>query len=164
MRYAIAYILVIVLTSPCFWFGGTLTGLLTGFPVGLVLLRAPEQLRGIVAGLITGLGGVAASVALGYFGFRLIVGPSAFGLFPLLAATAPLVFYISMDFTRSRLLYDDAAKMCRLLQNQPSSVQESVSRNIAPAATATSFRFHALGAILGIVLVFIWLLFLRRAA
>src|SRR5690348_6419451 len=161
MKYIIAYVVVIVLTSPCFRFGGLLAGLLTGFPVGLLLLRAPEHLRGIVAGLITGLGSVAASFALGYCVFRLILGSSAFGLFPILAATVPLVFPIGMDITRSRLLYEDADKMRQLLDRQPTSVQESFSRGIAPVATAASFRFRAAGAIVGLVLLFTWYFFIR---
>lgn len=162
MKYIFAYVAVIVLTLPCFRFGGVLAGLLTGFPVGLLLLRAPEQLRGIVAGLITGIGSVAASFALGYFVFRLILGSSAFGLIPILAATIPLVIPIGMDITRSRLLSQDAERMRQLLDGQPTSVQGSVSQNIAPVATATSFRFRAAGAIFGLVLVFAWYFFIRH--
>jgi hypothetical protein len=156
MKFVIAYGLVIVLARFCYWLGT----LLVGFPVAGCLAKASEQLRGVVAGVLSGLGGVAASFAFAYFIFCVIFDSSAFSFFPLIAATVPLVIPIRKDFALSQLLSDDVAKLRHALRDQPAAVQDSV----APVAMAIGARFRAVGAILGIVLAFIWLFFVRENA
>ena len=68
MRNVIAYVLVILLARVCYWFGTVITA----FPIAGVLAKASDQIRGIIAGFLCGLGGVAASVAFSYFAFRSI--------------------------------------------------------------------------------------------
>jgi hypothetical protein len=109
---------------------------------------------------LSGLGGVAASFAFGYFVFRLLFDSSAFSFFPLLAATIPLVVPIRKDFAQSQLLSEDVAKLRHALRDQPAAVQDGV----APVAMAVGARFRALGAILGIVLAFVWLFLLHENA
>ena len=156
MKFVIAYCLVIVLARFCYWLGT----LLVGFPVAGCLAKASEQLRGVVAGVLSGFGGVAASSSFGYFIFRLVFDPSAFSFFPLLAATVPLVIPIHKDLAQSQLLSDDVIKIRHLLRDQTAAVQDSVT----PVAMAVGARFRAVGAILGIVLAFIWLFFVRENA
>jgi len=162
MKYVIAYGLVIVLARICFWFGM----LLVGFPVSGCLAKASEQLRGVVAGVLSGLGGVAASVAFGYLIFHSFFDSSAFSIFPLLAATVPLVIPIRKDLDQSQLLSDDVTKFRELLQTQPGTVQEKEGalRNVAPVAMAVGCKFRVIGAVIGIVLAFIWILFLHETA
>lgn len=156
MKYVLAYGLVIVLARLCYWFGT----LLITLPVAGCLAKASERLRGVVAGVLSGLGGVAASVAFGYFVFRLIFDSSAFGLFPLLAATVPLVIPIRKEFAQSRLLSEDVNKLRHLLRDQPAAVQD----NVAPVAIAVGVKFRVVGAILGLVLAFLWLFFVHENA
>jgi hypothetical protein len=156
MKFVISYGLVIVLARFCYWLGT----LLVAFPVAGCLAKASEQLRGVVAGVLSGLGGVAASCVFGYFLFRLMFDPSAFSLFPLLAATVPLVIPIRKDFAQSQVLSDDVTKLRHALRDQPAAVQNSV----APVAMAVGTRFRAVGAILGVVLAFIWLFLVHENA
>jgi hypothetical protein len=149
MKYVTAYAIVIVLARFCYWLGT----LFVAFLVAGCLARASECLRGVVAGVLSGLGGVAASVAFGYFIFRLFFASSAFGLFPLLAATVPLVVPINKDLAQSRLLSDDVTKLRHLLRDQPAAVQD----NVAAVAMAVGVKFRVVGAIVGIVLAFLWL-------
>lgn len=162
MKYFIAYFLVIILARFCFWFGSVLVG----FPVAGCLARASEQIRGVVAGVLSGLAGVAASFAFGYYIFRFMLGSSAFGLFPLLAATVPLIFPLRNDLARSQLLSDDVTRLRHLLEGQPGTPQdkEGVFTNIAPVAMAVGCKFRVIGAVLGIVLAFLWLFFLNEKA
>ena len=162
MKYVVAYCLAIVLARFCFWFGSVIVS----FPVAGCLARASEQLRGVVAGVFSGLGGVAASFAFGYFVFCFILGSSAFGLFPLLAATVPLVVPIRKDLAQSRLLSDDVNKFRHLLQSQPGTAQEKESAftKLAPVAMAIGCKFRVIGAVLGLVLAFLWLFFLHENA
>jgi hypothetical protein len=156
LKFVIAYALVIVLARFCYWLGT----LLIAFPVAGCLAKASEGLRGVVAGVLSGLGGVAASFAFGYFVFRLLFDSSAFSLFPLLAATIPLVIPIRKDFAQSQLLSEDVAKLRHALRDQPAAVQD----RMVPVAMAVGARSRAFGAILGIVLAFIWLFLLHENA
>ena len=106
MKYVLAYGLVIVLVNFCFALGAVLTTIV----FTAILSRAPERLRGFVAGILSGLGGVAAAVAFGYYLFRLILGPDAFDLLPLLAASLPLVITIRNDLVLARQLSDSLIK------------------------------------------------------
>lgn len=162
MKLVIAYILVIVMTCFCYWFGS----LLFGFPVAGCLAKASERLRGIVAGVSSGLGGVAASVAFGYFIFHSFFDSSAFRVVPLLAATVPLAIPIRKDFAMSQLLSGNVTKFRGLLQTQPGTVQEKENafKTVAPVAMAVGCKFRVIGAVIGIVLAFIWLLFLHENA
>lgn len=141
MKYILAYGLVIVLVRFCF----TLGTLLVAFPIAGCLAWAPERLRGVVAGILSGLGGVAAAVAFGYFMFRLILGSSAFGLLPLLAATVPLIIPIRKDLAQSRLLSDDLTK----LRHVPAVQNDFI-------AITVGVNFRVVGSILGLVLTFLW--------
>jgi hypothetical protein len=156
MKYIIAYGLVTVLARFCYWLGT----LLVAFPVAGCLAWASERLRGVVAGVLSGLGGVAASFAFGRFVFRQIFGSSAFGLLPLLAATVPLVIPISKELAQSRLLSHDVTKLRQLLRDQPAAVQD----NVAPVAIAVGVKFRVFGAIVGLVLAFLWLFFVHENA
>jgi hypothetical protein len=162
MKLAVAYILVIVLARFFYWFGS----LLFAFPVAGCLAKASEQLRGVVAGVFSGLGGVAASFACGYCVFRWMIGSSAFGLLPLLAATIPLVFSLRKDLAMSQLLSDDVTKFREVLQRQPGTVQEkeNVFKDVAPVAIAVGCYFRVIGAVVGIVLAFLWLFLLHENA
>jgi hypothetical protein len=156
MKYVIAYGLVIVFARFCYWLGTLLVTLL----VAGCLAKASERLRGVVAGVLSGLGGVAASVAFGYFLFHLVFDPSAFGLFPLLAATIPLAIPIRKELAQSRLLSDDVTKLQHLLRDQPAAIQD----NVAPVAIAVGVKFRVVGAILGLVLAFLWLFLVHENA
>ena len=148
MRYILAYGLVIVLAPFCL----TLGKLLVTFVVAGCLAWTPERLRGVVAGTIAGLGGVAAAVAFGYFMFRLILGSGAFELIPLLASTIPLIIPILKDLTKARLLSDDLTKLRHL-----PAVQEDF------VAIAVGVKFTVVGYILGLVLTFIWFFFAHES-
>ena len=148
MKLAIAYILVIVLTRICYWFGS----LLLGFPVAGCLAKASEQLRGVVAGVFSGLGGVAVSVAFAYFIFHSFFHSSVFSIYAFLAATVPLVIPIRKDLAQSHLLSEDVSKLRHALRDQPADVQDRV----APIAMAVGAKFRAFGAIAGIALAFFW--------
>ena len=141
MKYVLAYGLAIVLAR--FWY--TLgTFLVTVFVSGC-LAWAPERLRGVVAGLLSGLGGVAAAVVVGYLTFRLIAGWSIYGQLPLLAATVPLIIPIRKEFTQARVLADDLAKA----RDFPAIQNRFV-------AGAVGVKFRVIGAILGLVVTFFW--------
>ncbi|HTR41943.1 MAG TPA: hypothetical protein VMH87_10045, partial [Pseudomonadales bacterium] len=162
MKPVIAYILVIVLASPCFYLGAVLAAI----PVAGCLARASEQFRGVVAGVFSGFGGVAASVALGYFVFRSMFDSSAFGLFPLLAATIPLIFPVRSDLAKSQLLFNDAAKLREVLQSQSGTVQEkeNIVKNMGTMAMAVGCKFRVIGAAIGVILAFLWLFFWHKNA
>lgn len=154
MKFIIAYVLVIVLARFCYFLG---TSLVT-IPVALCLAKASSgQLRGVVTGVLSGLGGVAASCAFGYFLFRLMFDSNAFSLFPFLAATVPLVIPICKDFAHSQVLSDDVTKLRHALRNQPPALQDSITK-------AVGVRSRAVGAIVGVVLAFIWLFLVRENA
>lgn len=99
------------------------------------------------------MGGVAASFMFAYFIFHLIFDSTAFGLFPLLAATVPLVVPIRKDLAQSRLLSDDVTKLRHALRDQPAAVQD----NVVPVAMAVGVKFRVVGAIVGVALSFLWL-------
>lgn len=152
MKFIIAYVLVIVLARFSYFLG---TSLVT-IPVALCLAKASSgQLRGVVTGVLSGLGGVAASCAFGYFLFRLMRDSSAFSLFPLLAATVPLAIPILKDLAQAQLLSDDLAKLGHILDQ--SAMQDEVTK-------AVGVRFRAVGAIVGVVLAFIWLFLVHENA
>jgi hypothetical protein len=100
MRYVLAYGLVVALVQFCL----TLGTLLVAFLASGCLAWSPERLRGVIAGTLSGIGGIAAAVAFGYFVFRLILGSSEFNLISLLASTIPLLIPIYKDFNKSREL------------------------------------------------------------
>jgi len=81
-------------------------------------------------------------------------------MFPLLAATVPLIVPISKDLAQSRLLADDVTKLRHLLRDQPAAVQD----NVAPVAIAFGIKFRVAGAILGLVLAFLWLFLVHENA
>ncbi len=146
MKYVLAYGLVIVLVRVCFWLGTVLVG----FAAAGCLAWASEQLRGVVAGILSGLGGVAAAVGFGCFMFRLILGSGAFGLLPLLAATVSLIIPIRKDLAQARLLSDDVTKIDRLLSGHVPAVFNDF------AGIAVGVKFRVVGSILGVVLTFLW--------
>ena len=141
MKYILAYGVVLILTPACF----TLGTLLVGFPVSGCLAWASQQLRGVVAGTLSGLGGVAASVAFGYFIFRLILGSTTFGLFPLLAATLPLIIPLRKKAIQARLLGESVTK----LRDIPA---------VQPIAMAVGVKFEVIGSVLSLIVVYLWLL------
>jgi hypothetical protein len=145
VRYVLAYGLVIVLVQFCSMLGT----ILVTMPVAGCLAWAPARLRGVVAGTCSGLGGVAAAVAFGYFVFRLILGPGAFTLLPLLASTVPLIIPILKDLAKSRLLHDDLT-----------NIRHKFGRELGFGVDiAAGVRFRAVGYILGLTLTFAWFFF-----
>ena len=149
MLYAIAYILAIALARICYWFGTVVIG----FPVAGVLAKASDQIRGVVAGILCGLGGVAASVEFSHLMFHHIIDDKAFGVGAVLAATVPLVIPIRKDLATSRLLFEDVSKIRNLFTEQGAAVQD-----MGFAATAVGLRFRIIGATVGILAAFVlWL-------
>jgi hypothetical protein len=146
-KLIIAYGLVIVLAN-VWHFIGTLP---VSFVVAGCLAKASQRVRGVVAGVLSGLGGVAASVAVGYFVFRLMFGSNAFSLFPLLAATVPLLISIRKDFAKSRLLFADIANSRHVFRNP------AVEDRLPFVNMAVGVRFRAVGTILGVALAVVWL-------
>ena len=142
IRYVLAYGLIILLGRFCF----TLGTLLVGFPVSGCFAWAPQRLRGVVAGTLSGLGGVAAAVAFAYFTFRLILGSNTFGLFPLVAVTVPLIVPIRKKLIKARLLADDVTRM----RNMPAAAQ--------PVDMAVGVKFQVIGSIAGLAITFVWFL------
>jgi hypothetical protein len=142
VRYLLAYGLVIVLVQVCSMLGT----ILVTMPVAGCLGWAPARLRGVVAGTCSGLGGVAAAVAFGYFVFRLILGPGAFTLLPLLASTVPLIIPILKDLAESRRLHDN--------------IRNKFGRELGFGVDiAAGVRFRAVGYIVGLALTFTWFFF-----
>ena len=144
IRYVLAYGLIILLGRFCF----TLGTLLVSFPVSGCFAWAPQRLRGVVAGTLSGLGGVAAAVAFAYFTFRLILGSNTFGLFPLLAVTVPLIVPTRKKLIQARLLADDVTRMRK--RNMPAAAQ--------PVDMAVGVKFQVIGSIAGLVITFVWFL------
>ena len=158
MKVMIAYGLVIALTSFCFFAGA----LLVIFLGTQVLAKASPRLREIVVGGLSGLVGVAASFTFSYFLFRLLCGTDAFGLFPLLAATVPLILPIRKEFAKSQLLFNDIEERRR--HPSPTVRKTLVDLDSRTYAMAMSARFRAVGAVLGVSLAFIWLFFVYQNA
>jgi hypothetical protein len=147
MKYVLAYGLVVLLGRFCFKLGAVLVAI----PVVGCLARAPERLRGVVAGILSGLGGVAAAVAFGYYIFRLLIGSNAFGPLPLLTATLPLVITIGNDLALAGQLFVSLTKFIQL-----GHVPEGTE------GMAVGVRFKAIGAILGVVLTLLWFFFVHE--
>jgi hypothetical protein len=143
MKYILAYGLVIILAQFCL----TLGTLIVAFAVSGALAWAPERFRGVVAGTLSGIGGVTAAVAFGYFVFRLILGSSEFNLISLLASAIPLLIPIYNDFTKSREL----------------TATEAFQRGMFVDVTVGA-QFKVVGYVLGLVLSFLWFFFMYETA
>jgi hypothetical protein len=143
IRYVLAYGLIILLGGFCFALGTVLVA----FPVSGCFAWAPPRLRGVVAGTLSGLGGVAAAVAFAYFTFRLILGPNTFGLFPLLAVTVPLIIPIRKKLMSARVYADSVTAMRK----------SNISAD-DPLAMAVGVKFQVIGSIVGLVITFVWFL------
>jgi hypothetical protein len=147
MKYVIAYGLVVLLARFFFWLGSVVVG----FPVAGCLAKASDQIRGIIAGILSGLAGTAASVAFCYLLFRQLFNESAFGMWPLLAATAPLLITIRKDLFLSGVLSEDDAKL-RALRSETAD-------NLGGRAMAIGLKFKSVGGLIGIALAFLCLIF-----
>lgn len=143
MRYVLGYGLVVALVQFCL----TLGTLLVAFLVSGCLAWAPERLRGVIAGTLSGIGGIAAAVVFGYFVFHLILGSSQFNLISLLACTVPLLIPIFNDFTKAREL----------------SATEAFQRGMFVDITVGA-QFKVVGYVLGLVLIFLWFFFIYGAS
>jgi hypothetical protein len=148
MKYAAAYVIVILLARFLYWLGSVVVG----FPVSGCLAKAPERVRGVIAGFLSGLGGVAAVVLGGYEVFLLLIGEGAFGLFPLVATVAPLIIPLRKDLATAGSLSESGVRMRELLAAASREVQDDLSH----VATSVGLKFRVAGAVLGVALVIIW--------
>jgi len=144
----IAYVLVVPLVQFCLTAGVRLGGL----PVALCLAWAPISWRTKVAGVCSGIVGVALAVAFGYGIFRVVMGPGSFTIGPFLASTLPLLLPIWNDILQSR-----RAKAARdqLLRTIAESRDETTTRALA-AETMTAHGSGVVGEIVGLALVAAW--------
>ena len=105
MFHILAYIIVIPLGILALSLGAGI-GVIVLLPLSIIGYIFPKSFRdSVIVPLclfLTGIVGVGCSVALGYFVFHWLVGPSSFTLFPFLAATIPLYIPITNDIAQCR--------------------------------------------------------------
>jgi len=94
MKMIIAYVLVLPLSYLAFRLG---TFVVTA-PIAFALIKASVWVRSTIAGVVAGIGGVAAAVAFGWCVFNWVVGPGTFTLFPFFASVLILTISIHKDF------------------------------------------------------------------
>jgi len=154
MKYFIACALVILLARFCF----SVAAFVTTFPAAGLLAWAPGRLRGTIAGILSGLGGVAAAIAFAYLVFRLSLGStSAFGLLALVTTTISLYFPLRKELAQSRTFSEDVIRFRSgvTAQGHDSSSLQFIDDH---ATMAVGTKFRVLGAVGGLVLAFLWLL------
>jgi hypothetical protein len=154
MKIAIACAVVLLLARFCF----SVAAFITTFPAAGLLAWAPGRLRGTVAGIVSGLGGVAAAIAFAYLVFRLSLGPtSAFGLLALVTTTISLYFPLRKEFAQSRVFSQEAINFQNAVEAQGHD-SSSVQFVDDHATIAVGTRFRVLGAVVGLALSFLWFL------
>jgi len=160
MKIAIACAIVLLLARFCF----SAAAFITTFPAAGLLAWSPGRLRGTVAGVLSGLGGVAAAIAFAYLVFRLSLGSaSAFGLLALVTATISVYFPLRKELAKSRVFFDDVTRDRNELQAQGHDVS-SLQFIDDHATMAVGLKFRVLGAVAGIVVAFVWLLLVHGAS
>jgi hypothetical protein len=150
----IAYILVVPLVQFCLTGGFGLIG----FPVALLLSRAPISIRTTVAGIIGGVAGVALAVGFGYGVFRILVGPESFTLGPFLASTVPLVLPIWNDLVQSVRVKSARGQLLDTLRD----AHDTDTVNAMAAETQSAHGSSVVGEIAGLALAAVWF-FSQRA-
>ncbi len=148
MTTVIAYVLVIPLVQLCLTTGR----LLSGFPIALSLAWTSISLRTKVAGVCSGIIGIALPVAYGYGIFRLVIGPGSFTIGPFLASTLPLFLPIRNDILQSRRV---KAARDQLLRTIVESRDETATRALT-TETMTAHGSGVVGEIVGLALAAIW--------
>lgn len=97
MRALLTYALVL----PLSFLASRLGAIIVGAPISFCLIRASIWLRSTIVGILAGVGGVIAAVAVGWCIFSWIMGPGSFALAPFIASVFLLIIFIPKDFRES---------------------------------------------------------------